>query len=60
MRFRTIDPNRPPEEELVAQFGKARLVKQLDGKLELKGGCEKDRTEAQKWVAAFLRKPVAD
>ena len=60
MRFRTVDPNRAPEEELIAQFGEARLVKLLDGTLELKGGSEEDRAEAQEWVAAFLRKPVAD
>ena len=60
MRFRTVDPNRAPEEELIAQFGEARLVKRLDGKLEMKDGSEEDRAEARKWVAAFLCKPVAD
>jgi hypothetical protein len=59
MRFRTVDPNRPPEEELIAQFGEARLVKRLDGKPELKGGSEKDRTEAQKWIDMFLSNAAA-
>jgi hypothetical protein len=31
----------------------------MDGRLELKGGSEKDRTEAQKWIEMFLSNAVA-
>lgn len=39
-------PERKDEGEVVAYFGRAQLVKYLDGKLELKGGSEEDRIAA--------------
>lgn len=42
------------EGEVLAYFGKARLIKKLDGKLELVGGTDEDRTEAREWISLFL------
>ena len=46
------------EGETIATFGEARLVKQLDGKLELIGGSPENRTEAKEWVSLFLHEAV--
>ena len=42
------------ESELIAQFGEARLVKHLDGRVKLIGGTEQDRGEAREWCSMFL------
>jgi len=48
----------PPvqEEETIASFGDARIVKTLDGRLELVGGSPEDRQEARAWAGRFLRR----
>jgi len=40
-------------EEVVASFGEARLVRALDGKVELKGGTDEDRQQAEEWMSKF-------
>ena len=50
----------PPEEhEVLAIFGQARLIRKLDGRLELRGGSEKDRAEAREWMDTFMRRADA-
>jgi hypothetical protein len=44
--------------ELIASFGAARLVKQLNGKFQLLGGSAADRTEAKEWCSLFLHEAV--
>ena len=46
------------EGELIARFGGARLVKHLDGKLELIGGSPEDRAAAHKWLSQFPPNPT--
>jgi hypothetical protein len=59
MRFKDLDWIRPMEEQLVASFGDARLVRQLDGgKMELKGGTPEDRTAAKEWISLFMHEAV--
>ena len=41
------------EGELIASWGEARLIKYLDGKTELKGGSDQDRSEAREWMSLF-------
>jgi hypothetical protein len=41
--------------ELIALVGQARLLKRPDGKYELSGGREDDRTEIIAWMAAHLQ-----
>lgn len=43
-----------PQEELVASFGGARLVRKLDGRYELRGGTANDRQRAREWISLFL------
>jgi len=40
--------------ETLATFGTARLVKYLDGKVELRGGSPADRTDARQWCSLFM------
>ena len=47
--------SRMNEPEVMAMFGKARLVRQLNGRIELLGGTPEERDQARAWVAAFLR-----
>jgi hypothetical protein len=44
--------------ETIAMFGDARLVKQLDGKIELLGGSPADRAAALEWCSLFLHEAV--
>ena len=39
---------------LLAGFGDARLMRHLDGRLELVGGSEADRNAALEWLTQFL------
>jgi hypothetical protein len=45
------------DNELIASFGAARLVRTLAGQLEIQGGTEADRAEARCWVRTFLTPP---
>ena len=58
MRLKTSDWLKPPEEELIAGFGEARLVRRLDGKFELRGGTPGDRTAAKEWISLFMHEAV--
>jgi hypothetical protein len=41
----------------MATFGEARLVKKLDGKVELIGGSPENRTETKEWSRCSCTKP---
>lgn len=44
--------------ETVALFGRARLVRTNEGRLELRGGTEEDRALAREWIAMFMHEAV--
>lgn len=50
-RFMPVDQ----EQEIIASFGEARLVRHSNGRLEILGGTQGDRQLAEEWVARFLR-----
>ena len=43
---------------LIACFGQARLVNGADGRVELQGGSDADRTDAKEWVSLFMHDAV--
>jgi len=43
---------------LIAHFGNARLVAGADGRVELCGGTDSDRTEAKEWISLFMHDAV--
>ena len=49
-----LDQLRGRDGETIAVFGAARLVKQLDGKIQLLGGTPEDRRAAREWCSMFL------
>jgi hypothetical protein len=51
--MRNFYPPIQDEGEVVASWGQARLVRYLDGGLELKGGSKEDRGEAKEWLSLF-------
>ena len=57
MRMKFFPPFRD-EGEVVAMWGKAQLIRYLDGKCELRGGTEKDRAEAREWMSLFWHEVV--
>ena len=59
MRKRHHDIHAPPPEELIATFGEARLVKTLDGKIQLRDGSPEDQARAREWMERFLLPPEA-
>ena len=42
------------EVEVIARFGSVELVKDLSGKLELRGGSDEDRRQAKEWMDKFM------
>ena len=57
MRMRFF-PEFKDEGEVVASWGGAKLIRYLDGKLELKGGSKADRGEAREWISMFWHEAV--
>jgi len=55
VKFEHCVPERRDEGEVIAYFGDAKLINRLDGKLELRGGTDEDRSEARKWMSMFMR-----
>ena len=46
------------EGEVVARWGQAKLIKYLNGKVELRGGSQQERAEAREWVSLFWHEAV--
>ena len=55
---RNLFPGFKYEGEVIASWGEARLVKYLDGKLELKGGSKEEVQEAREWLSLFWHEAV--
>jgi hypothetical protein len=58
MKLNRLDWLRRDEGEILAVFGAARLVKRLNGRLELVGGTAADQTAAREWTSLFLHEAV--
>jgi len=43
---------------LIASFGKARLLARPDGRAELRGGSDSERTEAKEWISLFMHEAI--
>jgi hypothetical protein len=54
MRFNQFAWFTRDESETIAVFGGARLVKYLDGKIQLNGGTQDDRRAAREWCSMFM------
>jgi hypothetical protein len=50
--------NEPRYWNLVARFGRAMLLSRADGRVELRGGTDADRTEAKEWISLFMHDAV--
>ena len=53
MRRHFDDLQKRMEPVSIASFGDAQIVKHLDGKVEIRGGTEKDRADAHAWMKQF-------
>ncbi len=42
------------EDEIVAYFGNAKLVRLLDCRFDLRGGSDEDQAEARAWISKFM------
>jgi len=58
MKLNHVIPNFFHQDEIIAYFGQARLVKRLDTKFELRGGSVEDHTAAKEWISLFLHEAV--
>ena len=47
-----------PEASVIATFGRATLVKTLEGRYELRGGSHSDRITAYEWISLFMHHVV--
>jgi len=50
--------NEPRYWNLVARFGRAKLLSRADGLVELRGGTASDHTEAREWISLFMHDAV--
>jgi hypothetical protein len=57
-KTRNIFPDFKDEGKVIASWGGAKLVKYLDGKLELKGGSKEEVGEAREWLSLFWHEAV--
>jgi len=46
------------EGEVIATFGRARLVKKPDARYELVGGSMEDHLQAREWISLFMHEAV--
>ena len=46
------------EEQVIARFGQAALVRNQQGKVELRGGDASDQTSAREWISLFMHEAV--
>jgi hypothetical protein len=58
MNMNTLFSRLKDDGEVLAYFGQARLIKYLDGRLELRGGSKDDRAEAREWISLFFHEAV--
>ena len=58
MKLNRLNWLRRKEGGALATLGGARLVKHLDGKIELIGGTPADHTAAKEWISLFLHDAV--
>ncbi|HEY3862346.1 MAG TPA: hypothetical protein VGO59_10695 [Verrucomicrobiae bacterium] len=58
MKLKIHDENLARGCEVIAQFGKAALIKQFDGTWQLQGGSDDDRLSAREWASLFLHEAV--
>lgn len=58
MKTRLDRLDEPRYWNLIASFGRARLVNRADGHVELQGGSPADRTEAKEWMSLFMHEAV--
>ena len=55
MQNRRSESDRLAETEILASFGEAKIVKHLDGRLEIVGGTPEERDEVSVWMRQFLQ-----
>lgn len=46
------------KDEVVVIFGNAQLIRDAEGKMELRGGSKDDRSEAREWISLFMHEAV--
>jgi hypothetical protein len=54
MRRKSYSQGSQSEAEVLAVFGDARLMKHMNGKIELRGGTVKDQRAARAWAEEFI------
>jgi hypothetical protein len=57
---RKFSPDHKYEGEVIAEWGGAKLIKHLDGKLELRGGWREEVGEAREWLSMFWHEAVVE
>ena len=58
MRIRILFPVFKDDGEVIASWSEAKLIRFLDGKLELKGGSKEDHADAREWISLFWHEAV--
>jgi hypothetical protein len=60
MKINLLSCLRRDENETIATFGGARLVKNPGGRFSLLGGSQTDRANAREWCSLFMHEAILD
>jgi hypothetical protein len=53
MKTRIVNPESYRRSQVIAQFGRARLVERANGRAELRNASPAEQTEAKEWISLF-------
>jgi hypothetical protein len=60
MKLKDFFPPFKAAGQVVARWGDSKLLRHLDGKMELRGGSREDRAQAREWLSLFWHEAVVD
>jgi len=58
MKTRIMTPQRRLGTQIIARFGRARLIEHWDGRAELHDATPAEQTEAKEWISLFRHQTV--
>jgi hypothetical protein len=58
MKIKYMFPGLQNEDEVIARFGRARLIKTPERRYELRGGSGEDHAQAKEWISLFMHEAV--
>jgi hypothetical protein len=58
MKLKTLSDRTETNEQVIALFGRGKLIKRSHSRFELIGGEQSDLTDAKQWISLFLHEAI--